>query len=250
MKPTHKLLFILCPMLVLVFIYYSSEKLQMYVWGQKPQRDSDRAAAETTLVQTKGAEGKRNGEMENDITVGRIVSSVYDKQGFLLQLETKLSTELTYKYGNLSKGACKPGYAAAKMTTIYPKQALILATEEVRRALMRVPARKAASPDGIPGRILKSCANQLAAPFTDIYNASLAQSTVPACFKATTVIPIPKKTTISCLNDYRPIALTPIAMKCFERLILGHIKNSLPGTLDPHQFAYRQTQEQLLSPCC
>ncbi|XP_013882744.1 ST3 beta-galactoside alpha-2,3-sialyltransferase 3b isoform X3 [Austrofundulus limnaeus] len=121
MKPTHKLLFILCPMLVLVFIYYSSEKLQMYVWGQKPQRDSDRAAAETTLVQTKGAEGKRNGEMENDITVGRIVSSVYDKQGFLLQLETKLSTELTYKYGNLSKGACKPGYAAAKMTTIYPK---------------------------------------------------------------------------------------------------------------------------------
>lgn len=38
MKPTHKLLFILCPMLVLVFIYYSSEKLQMYVWGQKPRK--------------------------------------------------------------------------------------------------------------------------------------------------------------------------------------------------------------------
>ncbi|XP_037837769.1 ST3 beta-galactoside alpha-2,3-sialyltransferase 3b isoform X3 [Kryptolebias marmoratus] len=82
MKPTHKLLFILCPMLVLVFIYYSSEKLQLYVWGQKP---------------------------------------LYDKQGFLLQLETKLPLELTYKYGNLSKGACKPGYAAAKMATIYPK---------------------------------------------------------------------------------------------------------------------------------
>uniref|UniRef100_A0A1A8FGW0 CMP-N-acetylneuraminate-beta-1,4-galactoside alpha-2,3-sialyltransferase n=1 Tax=Nothobranchius korthausae TaxID=1143690 RepID=A0A1A8FGW0_9TELE len=96
MKPTHKLLFVLCPMLVLVFIYYSSEKLQLYVWGQKPQ-------------------------MDNDISVGRIVSSVYDKQGFLLQLETKLPPELAYKYGNLSNGACKPGYAAAKMTTIYPK---------------------------------------------------------------------------------------------------------------------------------
>lgn len=31
------------------------------------------------------------------------------------------SQELEYKYGNLSEGACKPGYAAAKMATIYPK---------------------------------------------------------------------------------------------------------------------------------
>ncbi|XP_017286249.1 ST3 beta-galactoside alpha-2,3-sialyltransferase 3b isoform X1 [Kryptolebias marmoratus] len=121
MKPTHKLLFILCPMLVLVFIYYSSEKLQLYVWGQKPQRNTDRDAEAATVALTKGAEVKRFGEMENDISVGRIVSSVYDKQGFLLQLETKLPLELTYKYGNLSKGACKPGYAAAKMATIYPK---------------------------------------------------------------------------------------------------------------------------------
>ncbi|XP_037537937.1 ST3 beta-galactoside alpha-2,3-sialyltransferase 3b [Nematolebias whitei] len=121
MKPTHKLLFVLCPMLVLVFIYYSSEKLQLYVWGQKPQRNSDREAEATTVAVTKGAEVKGFGEMESDVTVGRIVSSVYDKQGFLLQLETKLPPELEYKYGNLSKGACKPGYAAAKMATIYPK---------------------------------------------------------------------------------------------------------------------------------
>ncbi|TWW72746.1 CMP-N-acetylneuraminate-beta-1,4-galactoside alpha-2,3-sialyltransferase [Takifugu flavidus] len=96
MKPTHKLLFVLCPMLVLGFIYYSSGKLHLPVWGQKTQ-------------------------LETDSTVGRFVGSVYDKQGFLLQLDTKLSPELTYKYGNLSEGVCKPGYAAAKMTAIYPK---------------------------------------------------------------------------------------------------------------------------------
>lgn len=33
--------------------------------------------------------------------------------------------ELAYKYGNLSEGVCKPGYAAAKMTTIYPKYVTI-----------------------------------------------------------------------------------------------------------------------------
>ncbi|XP_040026914.1 ST3 beta-galactoside alpha-2,3-sialyltransferase 3b isoform X1 [Gasterosteus aculeatus] len=117
MKPTHKLLFVLCPMLVLGFIYYSSGKLHLHVWGQKPQSDAE----ETTVVLTKGSEGKRITELETDFPVRRVVGSVYDQQGFLLQLDTKLPPELVYKYGNISEGACKPGYAAAKMTAIYPK---------------------------------------------------------------------------------------------------------------------------------
>lgn len=40
-------------------------------------------------------------------------------------------------------------------------------------------------------------------------------------------------------NNYRPVALTPVVMKCFERLLLSHIKDSLPAALDPFQFAYR-----------
>ncbi len=56
-------------------------------------------------------------------------------------------------------------------------------------------------------------------------------------YRSTTIIPVPKKSTVSCLNDYRLIALTPIIMKCFERLVM-HIKTSLPNTLDPLQFAY------------
>lgn len=34
--------------------------------------------------------------------------------------------ELAYKYDNLSEGECKPGYAAAKMTNIYPKWEALL----------------------------------------------------------------------------------------------------------------------------
>uniref|UniRef100_A0A8C1QXK5 Reverse transcriptase domain-containing protein n=1 Tax=Cyprinus carpio TaxID=7962 RepID=A0A8C1QXK5_CYPCA len=48
-----------------------------------------------------------------------------------------------------------------------------------------------------------------------------------------------KKITCPCLNDYRRIALTPIMMKCFERLVMQNIKTSLPNTLDLLQFAYR-----------
>ncbi|KAK3553691.1 hypothetical protein QTP70_006910 [Hemibagrus guttatus] len=35
------------------------------------------------------------------------------------------------------------------------------------------------------------------------------------------------------------VALTPIVMKRFKRLIMRHIKSQLPPSLDPLQFAYR-----------
>ncbi|MBN3320359.1 ARRD3 protein, partial [Atractosteus spatula] len=68
--------------------------------------------------------------------------------------------------------------------------------------------RKAPGPDAIPGRVLKACADQLADVFSDIFNLSLAQSIVPSCFKKTTIVPVPKKPRVGCLNDYRPVALS------------------------------------------
>ncbi len=55
--------------------------------------------------------------------------------------------------------------------------------EEVWRELKRVNIRKAAGPDGITGRVLRSCADQLAGLFTSIFNESLATSVVPTSFK-------------------------------------------------------------------
>ncbi|KAK3564556.1 hypothetical protein QTP86_022798, partial [Hemibagrus guttatus] len=49
----------------------------------------------------------------------------------------------------------------------------------------------------------------------------------------TTIVPVPKKSTVSCLNDCHPVALTPIMMKCFERLIMRHMKTQLPPHWTP-----------------
>ena len=49
---------------------------------------------------------------------------------------------------------------------------------------------------------------------------------------------MPNKAKVTCLNDYRPIALTSVAMKYFERLVMAHIKTIIPDTLDSLQFAY------------
>ncbi len=111
--------------------------------------------------------------------------------------------------------------------------------DEVRRELRRVNVRKAAGPDGITGRVLRSCADQLAGLFTSIFNESLATSVVPTSFKKSVIIPVPKNSKPSCLNDYHPVALTSTVMKVFERLLKKHICSSIPVTLDPLQFAYR-----------
>ncbi len=99
--------------------------------------------------------------------------------------------------------------------------------------------RKAAGPDGITGRVLRSCADQLTGLFTSIFNESLATSVVPTSFKKSVIIPVPNNSKPSCLNDYRPVALTSTVMKVFERLLKKHICSSIPATLDPLQFAYR-----------
>ncbi len=85
---------------------------------------------------------------------------------------------------------------------------------------------------------LKSCHDQLAPIFTQIFNRSLELCKVPSCFKRSTIIPVPKKPKITGLNDYRPVALTSVAMKSFERL-LAYLKASTGPLLDPLQFAYR-----------
>ncbi|KAK3539456.1 hypothetical protein QTP70_008511 [Hemibagrus guttatus] len=117
--------------------------------------------------------------------------------------------------------------------------------------------------DPIPSTMLQTISPDLLPFITTVINGSITSGHVPTAFKkarvipilkkpvldpsdisnhrptTTTIMPVPKKSPVSCLNDYRPIALTPIIMKCFERLVKRHIKNLLPPSLDPMQFVYR-----------
>ena len=108
----------------------------------------------------------------------------------------------------------------------------------VIKIFKHVNPHKAAGPDDIPSRVLRACADQLAGVFTEIFNQSLSQSAVPKCFKRATNLHVPKKAKVTELNDYLPVALTSVIMKCFERLFKDHITYTLPDTLDPSQFAY------------
>lgn len=69
-------------------------------------------------------------------------------------------------------------------------------------------------------------------------------SLVPTCFKKAAILPVPKKSKVLCLNDYRPVALPSTIMRRFERFMLEQCfeniqtPTSLPDSLDPLPFAY------------
>lgn len=68
--------------------------------------------------------------------------------------------------------------------------------------------------------------------YTDIFNLSLSQAVVPRIYKSSIIIPVPKRSDTPTLNDFRPVALTPVAMKCLEKLVLTHINNTVPETVN------------------
>ena len=89
---------------------------------------------------------------------------------------------------------------------------ITLSVADVSKTFKQVNIHKAAGPDGLPGRVLLACAGQLAGVFTNIFNMSLIECVIPTCFKQTTIVPVPKITKATCLNDYRPVALTSVEL--------------------------------------
>ncbi len=135
-----------------------------------------------------------------------------------------LAEELNTLYGCFE---CNGGSASGCSRQSSDDHVITVSEDKVRREQKRVNVRKAAGPDGITGRVLRSCADQLAGLFTSIFNESLATSVVPTSFKKSVIIPVPKNSKPSCLNDYRPVALTSTVMKVFERLLKNHICSSM-----------------------
>ncbi|KAK3575670.1 hypothetical protein QTP86_031626 [Hemibagrus guttatus] len=81
-----------------------------------------------------------------------------------------------------------------------PPPALRISEDDVRQIFLKQKRRKAPGPDGVTPACLKTCADQLAFIFSQIFNRSLELCEVPACFKRSTIIPIPKKPKITGLN--------------------------------------------------
>ncbi|CAH1233373.1 Hypp706 [Branchiostoma lanceolatum] len=106
---------------------------------------------------------------------------------------------------------------------------------EVYGKLQRVRTRKAAGPDGIPGKLIKLFAYELSSPLADILNCSLQHGLVPEKWKCATVVPIPKSKPPS-VNELRPISLTSLLGKVAESFVTQWTLSDILPPIDIQQF--------------
>jgi hypothetical protein len=112
---------------------------------------------------------------------------------------------------------------------------------EVYRSLYDV-TRTSQGSDPFPYWIFKECAVQLYPIVTHLFNLTLKTAQIPATWKHSIITPKPKVNPPQSLNDLRPISVTPILSRVFERLFVKHhFYPSLPANILTDQFAFRPT---------
>jgi hypothetical protein len=165
--------------------------------------------------------------------------------------EKKLADELNVFYTRFDQRDFSLEQQQA-MDTVHqlPGSPVTIGDEEVRNLFRKLNARSAPGPDGVSSKTLKTCSDSLAYVFKELFQRSLQEGHVPRLWRSSMIIPVPKKRTVSQLNDYRPVALTSVPMKCAEKIVLKHLRRETEDHQDPLQFAYtkdRSTEDAILT---
>ena len=127
----------------------------------------------------------------------------------------------------------------------------IISNETLLSAVNQMESFSAMGPDAIHPYFLKACIGQLLLPLRIIYQKSFSSGQLPKVWKNSLVAPIFKKGSRSDPLMYRPVSLTSVVCKTFERVVVKCIyeyvlENDL---LSNDQFGFRpgrSTEDQLL----
>ena len=111
-----------------------------------------------------------------------------------LPSDTSLPNELNYFYARFEANNTE---TCMRAPAVLEDCVITLSAADVSKTFRQVNIHKATGPDGLPGRVLRVCADQLASVFTDIFNLSLSESVIPTCFKQTTIVPVLKNTKVT-----------------------------------------------------
>ena len=158
---------------------------------------------------------------------------------------TKVNTiqqELTHYTHDATKVAMTPMSDDVKFRGVAMNCFEPVTESDVERLVSNAPA-KSCDLDPIPTWLLKLCSCELLPIITNVINASLVTSVVPAVFKCAIVKPVLKKSTLDsdALHNYRPVSNLPFVSKLVERVVANQLNDHLDDNAlrDPFQSAYR-----------
>ena len=86
--------------------------------------------------------------------------------------------------------------------------------------------------------VLKNCAAALSKPLTTLFNISYVTGCIPEDWKLASIVPIHKKGEKGSVDNYRPVSLTSLIMKVFEKCIKKELLAECEGLIDPRQHGF------------
>ena len=115
--------------------------------------------------------------------------------------------------------------------------------------LKNLNVNKAPGPDKFHGKLLKGCADSLAIPLGILFHASYVSGSIPVQWKLANVVPVHKKGTKNNVENYRPISLTSIIMKTYEKIIRDELMARCREKISNNQHGFlpgRSCETQLI----
>ena len=108
----------------------------------------------------------------------------------------------------------------------------------IRKILKDINVNKAAGPDRINGKVLKNCREGIAYPLSCLFKISYNTGHLPAEWKLANVVPVYKKGAKTSVENYRPISLTCLTMKVFEKIVRDELLSKCRDKLDQRQHGF------------
>ena len=87
--------------------------------------------------------------------------------------------------------------------------------------------------DLLPAWFLRLGAPVFCGPLARLFNKSIASSTVPKQWKLASITPVPKTATPQEHADFRPISITPVLSRTFERVSRVHLSSNSRASRPP-----------------
>ena len=171
------------------------------------------------------------------------ISDLRDDQNILIQDPLGKANLLNRQFSSVfSNPDPKITPTLSEHTKLPPMQKIKVVRAGVLKLLKNVKENKATGPDGIPGKILKTCAEELAEVYRVLFQASLDQGVVPEDWKDASIVPLFKKGDRAKAVNYRPVSLTSISSKLLEHIVHSNIMKHFDHfeILNPSQHGFRK----------
>ena len=114
--------------------------------------------------------------------------------------------------------------------------------QDVKKVFTKSQCKKVIDPDGVCCKSLKALAPQLSQVFSTLLTWSLKDGIVPGVWKTSMIYPMPKTNSPSYLSDHRPIAITSVVTKSFEKIVVHHLLDITKGMQDPFSLHTNKTE--------